>query len=325
MAIPADEDWRRRVIERGKELDHEHRRRVPKSWAWLLGRVARLGLLRAIAKGWLLPPRSGEVRHVPRPEAGRVAVTFVGHATILLSTPTTRIVVDPYLPETLLGMRRRELACLHPRDMQDVGVVLVTHAHPDRLHRESLRSFAQGATLLVPPKAGDLARDVGFESVRELPPGDTWSAPGLEITAVAARHDGRRGVWDRAWRGSVGYIVKTQGATLYLAGDTAYFSGFEEIGRRLHPDLAILPIGGYRPFEQRSLHMSPLDAAQAFHDLGAQLFLPVAYGSFPMGYEDLDEPLRWMTQVAQEHGFRDRLVILRPGETFQVIGKAAPG
>jgi L-ascorbate metabolism protein UlaG (beta-lactamase superfamily) len=324
MAIPADEDWRRRVIERAKELDHEHRRQEPRSFLRLLSQVVRLRMLRTIAQGWQVPARAGETKHVPRPPSGRVAVTFVGHATTLLSTEGTRVIVDPYFPDTLWGMRRRELACLHPRDREEVGVILITHAHPDRLHRDSLRRFSRGATLLVPPKCGKLVGGLGFNTVVEVPPGEARLVSGVEITAVAARHDGRRGLFDRAWRGSVGYIVKTQGATLYLAGDTAYFSGFEEIGRRLHPDLAILPIGGYRPFEQRTMHMSPLDAAQAFHDLGAQLFLPVAYGSFPMGYEDMDEPLAWLTRVAVEHGFRDRLVVLRPGETFQVVGKA-PG
>ena len=321
MAIPTDEDWRRRVIERAKELDHEHRRQEPSSWVRLLSQVARLRMLRAIARGWLVPAEVGETRNVPRPPSGRIAVTFVGHATTLLSTQATRLIVDPYLSDTLWGMRRRERACLHPRDMEEVGAILITHAHPDRLHRDSLRRFPRGATILVPPKCGSLARGLGFKDVEEVPPGESRVVSGVDITVVAARHDGRRGLFDRAWRGSVGYIVKTQGATLYLAGDTAYFSGFEEIGRRLHPDLAILPIGGYRPFEQRSMHMSPLDAAQAFLDLGAQLFLPVAYGSFPMGYEDMDEPLAWLTRVAVEHGFRERLVVLRPGETFQVIGK----
>ena len=192
MAIPADEDWRRRVIERAKELDHEHRRQESTFFTRLLSHVVRLHMLRAIAKGWLVPPKAGETKHVPRPLSGRVSVTFVGHATTLLSTEASRLIVDPYFPDTLWTMRRRELACLHPRDREEVGVILITHAHPDRLHRDSLRRFSRGATLLVPPKCGNLVRGLGFHHVEEVPPGEARVISGVEITVVAAKHDGRR-------------------------------------------------------------------------------------------------------------------------------------
>jgi L-ascorbate metabolism protein UlaG (beta-lactamase superfamily) len=147
----------------------------------------------------------------------------------------------------------------------------------------------------------------------------------LEITAVAARHDGRRGPLDRTWRSAAGYIVKSAGASVYYAGDTAYFSGFEEIGRRLHPDVALLPIAGYEPPSQRENQMSPLDAVQAFQDLGAKLLVPVAYGSFPLGYEPEDEPLTWLTRLCRERGLVERLVVLRPGETCHVHGRLSEG
>lgn len=143
------------------------------------------------------------------------------------------------------------------------------------------------------------------------------------MTAVAARHDGRRGLLDLTWRSAGGYIVKSVGASVYYAGDSAYFSGFEEIGRRLHPDVALLPIAGYEPPSLREDHMSPLDALQAFQDLGAKLLVPIGYGSFSMGYEPIDEPLAWLVHLCSQHGFADRLVVLRPGQTCQVHGRSA--
>ena len=68
--------------------------------------------------------------------------------------------------------------------------------------------------------------------------------------------------------------------------------------------------------------MSPLDALQAFHDLGAQLLVPIGYGSFPVGYESMDEPLDWLSRLCQERGLADRLVVLRPGESCDVHGRA---
>jgi L-ascorbate metabolism protein UlaG (beta-lactamase superfamily) len=202
-----------------------------------------------------------------------------------------------------------------------VGLVLISHAHGDRLHLPTLRKLSRRAVIVVPPRCASLVHGLGFAHEVELAPGQSIEHEDLEITAVAARHDGRRGPIDRSWRSAVGYIVKCAGASVYYAGDTAYFSGFEEIGRRLHPDVALLPIAGYEPPSQRADHMSPLDAVQAFHDLGAKLLVPVGYGSFPLGYEPVDEPLTWLVRLCSERGLGQRLVVLRPGETCHVHGR----
>jgi L-ascorbate metabolism protein UlaG (beta-lactamase superfamily) len=322
MVFSKDTGRPRRVIERGKELDHEHRRLDSSSWLRTMGHIATLRLLRQMVRGFLTPPRKTEIHEVHRPLPDRLLVTFVGHATTLLTTAQTRLICDPFLTNFLNGFRRRETAALHEADAKDIDCILLSHAHLDRLHAHSLLRLSRRATVLVPPRCAPLVQDLGFQRVVELAPGKEHAQDGVQITAVAARHDGRRGLFDYSWRGAVGYIVKTEGATVYLAGDTAYFSGFEEIGKRLRPDLAILPIGGYQPAGQRNQHMSPLDAAQAFHDLGAKLFLPIAYGSFPIGYETLDEPREWLVRIAKDLFFEDRLVILRPGETLEVVGRS---
>jgi L-ascorbate metabolism protein UlaG (beta-lactamase superfamily) len=206
-------------------------------------------------------------------------------------------------------------------DAQQATLILISHAHRDRLHLPSLRQLPRRARLVVPPRCGSLVDSLGFSEVVELEPGRSIEHADVEVTAVAARHDGRRGLFDRTWRSTLGFIVKCDEASVYYAGDTAYFSGFEEIGRRLHPNVALLPIAGYEPPEQRSDHMSPLDAVHAFEDLGAKLLVPIGYGSFPMGYEPDDEPLEWLFDLCRERGLSDRLVVLRPGETCQVHGR----
>jgi L-ascorbate metabolism protein UlaG (beta-lactamase superfamily) len=321
MVLPGEDDWKRRVIERAKELDHEHRRRIRGDFESNAKRVLSLRMLRRVLRHLLVAPRRSEAREVPHPAAGHIAVTFVGHASVMLTTQAARVLVDPFLGEFLLGVRRRDAACLAPESAADTSLVLITHAHRDHLHLPTLRRLPRRAVIVLPPRCRSLVERLGFARVVELPPGESFEHHDVQVTAVAARHDGRRGLLRRAWRPSNGYIVKCAGANVYHAGDTAYFSGFEEIGQRLHPDVALLPIAGYEPPSLREDHMSPMDAVQAFVDLGAKLLVPVAYGAFPLGYEPLDQPVTWLGDLCREHGLLDRLVVLRPGETISAHGR----
>jgi L-ascorbate metabolism protein UlaG (beta-lactamase superfamily) len=318
MALSADQDGQRRVIERAKELDHEHRRRQRSPWQSALGMALSLRFLRTAARQLLTTPRRAEPRQVEHPGSGQIAVTFVGHATVMLTTPLARVLTDPYLGDFFLGLRRAEAACLHAVDAADVNLILISHAHRDRLDLASLRRLAGRAAVLVPPRCSALVDGLGFGRVVELAPGQSFEFADVEVTAVAARHEGGRGLLDRVWRGACGYIVRSAGANVYFAGGTAYFSGFEEIGRRLHPDVALLPVAGYEPPALRDGSMSPLDAVQAFTDHGAKLLVPVGHGSFPLGYEPLDEPLRWLRQICAERGILNQLAVLGHGETCLV-------
>jgi L-ascorbate metabolism protein UlaG (beta-lactamase superfamily) len=320
MVSPSDDDWQRQVIERAKELDHEHRRRARPASESSLARILSLRLLRVALRRLVTRPVRTQARPVAHPAPGHIAVTLVGHASVMLTSHRARVLVDPFLGEFLLGVRRHEAACLAPTDATSAGLILISHAHCDRLHLPTLRKLSRRSVIVVPPRCGSLVRGLGFAREVELAPGQSIEHEDLEITAVAARHDGRRGPFDRSWRSAVGYIVKCASASVYYSGDTAYFSGFEEIGRRLHPDVALLPIAGYEPPSQRADHMSPLDALAAFRDLGAKLLVPVGYGTFPVGYEPAHEPLTWLARLCQERGLGDRLVVLRPGETCQVHG-----
>jgi L-ascorbate metabolism protein UlaG (beta-lactamase superfamily) len=267
-----------------------------------------------------------EARPVPRPAPGTVSVTFVGHATVMITTPGSRVLVDPMLENSLFGVRRAKAAAIAPGDLADVDLVLVTHAHRDHLSRKSLARVPAASPVVVPPQCARLVRRAGRAEVVELFPGKSHARGDVEVIAVPVRHSGARGLGDYLRRGACGYVVRTPDACLYVAGDTGYFSGFAEIGRRFHPDAALLPIGGYEPAGFREEHLSPLDAMYAFEDLGARVLIPTSYGSFPLSYEPLDAPLAWLRELARERGLALRgpsaggrdarwLAVLGHGET----------
>ena len=93
----------------------------------------------------------------------------------------------------------------------------------------------------------------------------------------------------------------------------AYFDGFQEIGRICRPDIALLPIGAYHPESFRNVHMGPDDALKVFRDLRAKWLVPMHYGSFRLSFEDMDEPPRWLRQLAREQNLIRKVRVLEEG------------
>jgi L-ascorbate metabolism protein UlaG (beta-lactamase superfamily) len=284
--------------ERARELDHEHRKRLRGALPLTLSLRYLAGAFERLRHG-TTPVRA---QPTPRPPEGTVAITFVGHATVMITTPGSRILVDPFLENSLFGVRRAKAAGIAAEDIADVDLVLVTHAHRDHLSRRSLAQLPGTAPVIVPPQCQLLVRRVGLLKVDELEPGRGHRANDVEVTAVPVRHSGSRGFGDYTRRGACGYIVRTPRHVIYVAGDTGYFSGFVEIGRRFRPDIVLLPIAGYEPAGFREEHMSPLDAVYAFEDLGARVMIPTSYGSFPLSYEPLEAPLEWLQEIMRARG-----------------------
>ena len=208
------------------------------------------------------------------------------------------------------------------KDLPAINTVLVSHAHFDHLHRPSLRAIARqtwrksghAPRIVVPRYVGDLVSDLGFREVIEL---DWWNEcelGGVQIIHVPARHWGARIIRD-GHRGYGGFVVRSKRHSVYHAGDTAYFAGFHEIGRRLRPEVALLPIGAYNPPSFRNVHTSPGDAVRAFRDLNARWMIPMHYGTFRLSHEPLDEPLRLLEREAQKAGIEERVLVLQEGLT----------
>jgi L-ascorbate metabolism protein UlaG (beta-lactamase superfamily) len=282
--------------------------------------------MRAAVRHLVHRPRAFPVTPVPRPAPGHLAITFVGHASILISTTETRVLTDPLLTDFLWGLRRAQAAALAPEAAAEISLILISHAHHDHLHLPSLRRLPRSATVVVPARCAQLVEPVGFDRVVVLEPGEELAHRDLVVAAVPARHEGARGPFDWSWRGTSGYVVRSAGVSAYFAGDTAYFSGFEDIGRRLRPQVALLPIAGYLPLSLRGTHMSPLDALYAFEDLGADILIPIGHGAFPIGYEALDEPLRWLEELWTERDERrlpGELMPLAPGQSCLVRAPVA--
>ncbi len=274
-------------------------------------------------------PMSGEPRLPMLPSEGEMGVTFLGHSSFLVAIGGLNVLIDPVFATRLILLRRQRRVGVRRQDLPAIDLVLVTHAHMDHLNRPTLRKAAAAArkktgrapVIVVPEGVEDLVRGLGFREVRTLRWWEeTWVA-GLTVTLTPAKHWGARMFHD-THRLFGGYVLADEaGHRLYHSGDTAYFDGFAEIGRRLRPETALLPIGAYFPDSYRAVHTSPEEALRAFVDVGAETMVPMHFGTFRLGREPMDEPPVRLMAEARRRGLEDRVKVLAEGETLLV---AAP-
>jgi L-ascorbate metabolism protein UlaG (beta-lactamase superfamily) len=267
-------------------------------------------------------PLTGETHQAKLVANGELGITFIGHSSFFLQIGKHNVVIDPNFARWLFVLKRLRRPGLKLRDLPPMDVVLVTHAHFDHLHRQSLRAIARqtrrqtgtAPTLVVPHHLFDLVSDLGYEQIVELEWWNTYRHGTLDITHVPSRHWGARIIKD-SHRGYGGYVLRSGKHSVYHAGDTAYFNGFREIGRRLSPELALLPIGAYNPEQFRNVHTNPADATRAFVDLKSRWMVPMHYGSFRLSHEPIEEPLQLLERAALAAGVKDKVVVLEEGVT----------
>jgi L-ascorbate metabolism protein UlaG (beta-lactamase superfamily) len=267
-------------------------------------------------------PRTGR-SHKPQLVSDReLGLTFIGHSSFFVQIGGQNLVIDPNFARWLILLKRQRRPGIRLRDLPPIDYVLVSHAHFDHLHRPSLRAIARltrwrcgrAPQIIVPTHVRDIVARLGFSRIHEMEWWQEFREGKLTITHTPAQHWGARMLRD-FHRGFGGYVVRSPQHSVYHAGDTAYFDGFREIGRRLRPELALLPIGAYHPEHFRNVHTSPEDALQGFLDLRARCMIPMHYGTFRLSYEPMEEPVQRLRAAAAEAGVSDRVLVLEEGRT----------
>jgi L-ascorbate metabolism protein UlaG (beta-lactamase superfamily) len=205
------------------------------------------------------------------------AITYLGHATILIETPGgKRLLIDPWTT----GNPACPEAWKSPERLGKLDLILLTHIHNDHAgDAESLVKANPDADVVAIFEAANWIGGKGATKLHPMNKGGSHTVAGIEITMTTALHSSSFEEEDgRVVYGGepAGYILKLEnGFTLYAAGDTALFGDMALLRELYQPELAFLPIGDH-------FTMGPREAAHAIRLLGASHVVPIHYATFPV-------------------------------------------
>jgi L-ascorbate metabolism protein UlaG (beta-lactamase superfamily) len=268
---------------------------VRRAWRQKPFALTKLGQLWRLVRESHEQPITGQPRPPKIVDPGELGVTFIGHSSFFLQIGGRNVLIDPVFSQRLILLRRQSHPGTLPSQLPPIDLVLVTHAHMDHLDLASLRRVVR--------------------SNRRANQRPQARVAGLEITMTPCRHWGAR-MFNDTHRGYGGYVVASGQDSVYHSGDTAWFDGFAEIGRRLKPLIALLPIGAYFPDSYRAVHVSPEEAVRGFLECGAELMIPMHFGAFRLGREPMGEPVERLMAEARRLGVANRVRVLTEGQTL---------
>jgi L-ascorbate metabolism protein UlaG (beta-lactamase superfamily) len=197
--------------------------------------------------------------------------------------------------------------------------VLITHGHYDHLDKPSLASLNKNTHVITPLGYNQIFRDLAMNNRTQLDWFDSYGDGKQKITFLPCNHWTMRNPLagpNRSLWGS--YLIRTTGGyTIYISGDTAYFDGFEQLGKQFDIDLAVFNVGAYEPrWFMAPSHMNPRETVQAFKELKARKLMIIHWGTFRLGDEPVHFPPIQVEEELKKEGLLDRWVDLKHGETF---------
>jgi L-ascorbate metabolism protein UlaG (beta-lactamase superfamily) len=224
------------------------------------------------------PAHVGNKAYPLRPIAPneKVSATFINHSTFLLQFQGLNVLTDPVFSErtspfSFAGPKRVREPGVALEMLPKIDVVVVSHNHYDHLDIESLKELDAKfhPLFLVPLGDEKLLLKSGIQNVKALDWWEEVKVKDVRFIFAPAQHWSARSLLDKnecLW-GS--YMLESGRQKVYFAGDTGYGAHFLDIKARLGaPDLALIPIGAYKPrWFMRYYHLNPEEAVKAHIDL----------------------------------------------------------
>jgi L-ascorbate metabolism protein UlaG (beta-lactamase superfamily) len=244
------------------------------------------------------------------------AAVFIGHSTVLIRLDEQNFLTDPFYLKRLYLLRRHLPPGVPFQNLPPLNFILISHGHLDHMDLKTLNLFPRSIPIVLPEKLDPYMEKMGFHDIRPLSWGEKTLVGNLMVQALPVKHFPGRSLHETR---SIPQSYLIQGTkTIFFGGDSGLMEEYREIGANFSIDLALLPIGNYRPASFRRVHMSPEDSLKAMEMLGAKRMLPIHWGAFRLSMEPSEEPPRRFQQLLQEKGINPKAVLWHPGEKIAI-------
>jgi L-ascorbate metabolism protein UlaG (beta-lactamase superfamily) len=246
----------------------------------------------------------------------QIKITYIGGPTALLEVGGLRLLTDPTFDAP--GLEYKPGARLHKtegpavslEDLGQVDVVLLSHDHHFDNFDLAGKAMASKAGKVLTTKAG--AERLRGNAVGLMPWEETSipTADGrtLRITATPAQHGP-----SHMERGPViGFVLSPDDDyAIYISGDTVWYEGVAEVGRRFPIHTAILNLGAARVPEVGpwNLTFTAEEAVQAAKAFPEWTIVPLHYE----GWKHFSESKAVVASAFSAAGLNERLHWLDPG------------
>ncbi len=249
-------------------------------------------------------------------ERSHLKLTYIGGPTALLEMSGLRLLTDPTFdpageeyPTRVYTLRRLAGPAVSAESLGHIDAVLLSHDHhSDNLDHAGRALLTRAGKVLTTQAGAERlgANAIGlanWQSVELTTPGGNV----LRITGTPARHGPVGG--DRGpVTGFVLTLAESPQRAVYISGDTVWYEGVAEVGRRFDVRIAILFMGAARVPEVGPAHLTftadeAVEAARAFADA---TIVPLHYEGWAHFSEsrrqieatfkaaDMERRLRWM-------------------------------
>jgi L-ascorbate metabolism protein UlaG (beta-lactamase superfamily) len=265
--------------------------------------------------------KSGEVRVIPEPKSNpATSIYFINHSSFLIQTGGYNILTDPVFskrvsPFSFAGPKRMQPPGIAFDDLPPIDLVLISHNHYDHLDIRYVKKIQQtwNPDFVVPLGVKSFLKRNRIPKVTEL---DWWENVNLfdiKITATEAQHFSGRGMFDRDQSLWCGFSIKTHQLHIQYIGDTGFGDFFQRFPEKIGaPDLAIIPIGAFKPiWFMQPIHCSPTEALKIHQIIGAKKSIACHFGTFPLADDGMDEPEE---ELKKKLSFEDL-----PDHTFRIL------